>query len=158
MDENKQIAEFHDDVDIADLDTYDDHPISDDTSFEMDDVNKLIFRNQRYNEILDIYTKHLDSTKQIQKKYRIRLFWIFSIILLLIVIGTFVFICTTELTLTALPAVLGAIGTLIGSIMVIPSKITDFIFNPQEDEQMAKIIGDIQSYDKLIRENKRQNH
>ena len=45
-----------------------------------------------------------------------------------------------------------AFGTVISAIIVIPTKMVEYLFNPQETQQINEVIKNIQDYDKAIRE------
>ena len=54
-------------------------------------------------------------------------------------------------TLEGFASLFTALGTLIGTFMMIPKMITRYLFNKSEEEHLAEIIGKIQEYDKNIR-------
>ena len=45
-----------------------------------------------------------------------------------------------------------AFASVISAIIVIPTKIVEYLFNPQETQQINEVIKNIQDYDKAVRE------
>lgn len=58
-----------------------------------------------------------------------------------------------EFDITALVAFITASGTLISTLLIIPTKIAEFIFNKEEEKYMSEIIKNIQEYDRNVRNN-----
>ena len=71
------------------------------------------------------------------------------VILLIIVIGFF--ICLYFLSDNII-ALITAFASVISAIIVIPTKIVEYLFNPQETQQIYEVIKNIQDYDKAVRE------
>ena len=71
------------------------------------------------------------------------------VILLIIVIGFF--ICLYFLSDNII-ALITAFASVISAIIVIPTKIVEYLFNPQETQQINEVIKNIQDYDKAVRE------
>lgn len=46
---------------------------------------------------------------------------------------------------------ISALISLVTATIVIPTKVVEYLFNPQETQQIGEIIKNIQSYDKIVR-------
>lgn len=111
------------------------------------DEKELDERNKIYTQILDNYSKYLEETlnkNKVSKKYLINL----MIIVLVLIIGAFIIISFIGNHL----AIISAFISLVSAIIVIPTKIVEYLFNPQETQQISEIIKNIQNYDKAIRD------
>lgn len=71
------------------------------------------------------------------------------ILVLLLFIGYIIF--NKDFNITTLVAFVTASGTLISTLLIIPTKIAEFIFNRDEEKYMSEIIKNIQDYDKNVR-------
>lgn len=121
------------------------------------DKESLNKRNKQYNEILDAYSHHIKNSLEFKKRNRELTFkifiWVFIVVVLSIFLlivgvcwyGDFEDIGTISLIITSLI-------TLITSLIVIPTKLTEFIYNPNEDTQIGEIIKNLQEYDKSLRD------
>ena len=49
-------------------------------------------------------------------------------------------------------ATISAVISFISAIIVITTKIVEYLFNPKETEQISEIIKNIQTYDKAVRD------
>ena len=87
----------------------------------------------------------LNSNKSNKQIFLIRLL----VILLIIVIGFF--ICLYFLSDNTI-ALITAFASVTSAIIVIPTKIVEYLFNPQETQQINEVIKNIQDYDKAVRE------
>ena len=111
------------------------------------DEKELDERNKIYTQILDNYSKYLEETlnkNKVSKKYLINL----MIIVLVLIIGAFIIISFIGNHL----AIISAFISLVSAIIVIPTKIVEYLFNPQETQQISEIIKNIQNYDKATRD------
>ena len=50
-----------------------------------------------------------------------------------------------------LPGIIAALVSLIGTFMVVPQMITEYLFNKEEEQHLTNIISKIQEYDRDIR-------
>lgn len=76
------------------------------------------------------------------------------IILGIIIVGFFICIILLKDNIIAL---ITAFGTVISAIIVIPTKMVEYLFNPQETQQINEVIKNIQDYDKAVREDLAKN-
>ena len=101
-----------------------------------------------FNEIIiGSYNKYLEETlneNRIKKKYVI-----YSMIAIFVIIA--VVVCIIAFRNEPL-ATISAVISFISAIIVIPTKIVEYLFNPKETEQISEIIKNIQTYDKAVRD------
>ena len=135
------LSEFFDDViDLTNINSSRDLPHKEK---ELDDRNKI------YSTILENYSKYLNDTL-VNNKSNKKIFLISLLIILGVVIVGF-FICIVLLKDNII-ALITAFGTVISAIIVIPTKMVEYLFNPQETQQINEVIKNIQDYDKAVRE------
>ena len=106
---------------------------------------------RRYKKIVKktyiILLKYLEETlneNRIKKKYVI-----YSMIAIFVIIA--VVVCIIAFRNEPL-ATISAVISFISAIIVIPTKIVEYLFNPKETEQISEIIKNIQTYDKAVRD------
>ena len=141
---NNKLNEFSEDFVLDELESADS---IDELPHNKKDENELDERNKIYTQILDNYSKYLEETlnkNKVSKKYLINL----MIIVLVLIIGAFIIISFIGNHL----AIISAFISLVSAIIVIPTKIVEYLFNPQETQQISEIIKNIQNYDKAIRD------
>ena len=121
------------------------------------DKESLNQRNKQYNEILDSYSNHIKNTldfKQRNRDLTFKIFiWTFIIVILsifLLIVGVCWYGNFKDIRIISL--IITSLLTLITSLIVIPTKITEFIYNPNEDTQIGEIIKNLQDYDKALRD------
>ncbi|WP_302132903.1 hypothetical protein [Thomasclavelia spiroformis] len=128
--------------DLTHINSSKDLPHKENDEKELDDRNKI------YSTILENYSKYLkdtlDSNKSNKKIFLIGLL----VILLTIVIGFFICLYFLNNNIIAL---ITAFASVISAIIVIPTKIVEYLFNPQETQQINEVIKNIQDYDKAVR-------
>lgn len=141
---NNKLNEFSEDFVLDELESADS---IDELPHNKKDEKELDERNKIYTQILDNYSKYLEETlnkNKVSKKYLIKL----MIIVLVLIIGAFIIISFIGNHL----AIISAFISLVSAIIVIPTKIVEYLFNPQETQQISEIIKNIQNYDKAIRD------
>lgn len=141
---NNKLNEFSEDFVLDELESADS---IDELPHNKKDEKKLDERNKIYTQILDNYSKYLEETlnkNKVSKKYLINL----MIIVLVLIIDAFIIISFIGNHL----AIISAFISLVSAIIVIPTKIVEYLFNPQETQQISEIIKNIQNYDKAIRD------
>jgi len=139
---NNKLNEFSEDFVLDELESADS---IDELPHNKKDEKELDERNKIYTQILDNYSKYLEETlnkNKVSKKYLINL----MIIVLVLIIGAFIIISFIGNHL----AIISAFISLVSAIIVIPTKIVEYLFNPQETQQISEIIKNIQNYDKAI--------
>ena len=139
------LSEFFDDdvIDLTNVNSSRDLPHKEKDEKELDDRNKI------YSTILENYSKYLNDTL-VNNKSNKKIFLISLLIILGVVIVDF-FICIVLLKDNII-ALITAFGTVISAIIVIPTKMVEYLFNPQETQQINEVIKNIQDYDKAVRE------
>lgn len=141
---NNKLNEFSEDFALDELESADS---IDELPHNKKDEKELDERNKIYTQILDNYSKYLEETlnkNKVSKKYLINL----MIFVLVLIIGAFIIISFIGNHL----AIISAFISLVSAIIVIPTKIVEYLFNPQETQQISEIIKNIQNYDKAIRD------
>ena len=113
------------------------------------DEKELDDRNKIYSTILENYSKYLKDTLNSNKSNK-QIFLIGLLVILLIIVIGF-FICLYFLSDNII-ALITAFASVISAIIVIPTKIVEYLFNPQETQQIYEVIKNIQDYDKAVRE------
>ena len=148
------LSEFFDDdvIDLTNVNSSRDLPHKEKDEKELDDRNKI------YSTILENYSKYLNDTL-VNNKSNKKIFLISLLIILgVVIVGFFIcivllsfFICIVLLKDNII-ALITAFGTVISAIIVIPTKMVEYLFNPQETQQINEVIKNIQDYDKAVRE------
>lgn len=132
---------------------------SDDALLHKSDTSNLSKHNKQYTALLKAYVKDFKRNSIIKKENKQTLFRIAKNLLIgiPIVICLFMFVTLGCLAfnkidvLESLPGLFTALGSLLGTFMVVPKMITQYLFNEKEEEHLAEIISKIQEYDRDIR-------
>lgn len=129
---------------------------SDDELLRESDKASMKLHNVQYDHLLISYVDNVKESFQRKKFYKEFFFWTSVLILIL----TFVMLVVTVIVSISkefskdLVAVLIPISvSFLTVFIVIPHTITKYLFNEQEEDNMSKVIGNIQEYDKEIRRN-----
>lgn len=126
--------------------------------FEEQDKSALKSRNEHYNNLLNHYVNHIDKSLDFKQKNRnivFKLFiWAFVVIILTISCLIFGILWYGEMSkIQSVSVIITSLVTLITTLFIIPTKISEFIYNPNEDTQIGEVIKNLQEYDKSLREN-----
>lgn len=123
------------------------------------DTSSLFEHNKQYTALLKAYVKDFEQNSIEKKKNKKQLFKIakgllifaplFTVLYMFITLGCLVF-QKIDL-LETLPGLFTALASLIGTFMVVPQMITNYLFNKKEENHLYEIISKIQEYDKEIR-------
>lgn len=141
---NNKLNEFSEDFALDELESADS---IDELPHNRKDEKELDERNKIYTRILENYSKYLEETlnrNKVSKKYLIDL----MILVLVLIIVAFTIISFIGDRL----AIISAFISLVSAIIVIPTKMVEYLFNPQETQQISEIIKNIQNYDTAIRD------
>lgn len=141
---NNKLNEFSEDFALDELESADS---IDKLPHNRKDEKELDERNKIYTRILENYSKYLEETlnrNKVSKKYLIDL----MILVLVLIIVAFTIISFIGDRL----AIISAFISLVSAIIVIPTKMVEYLFNPQETQQISEIIKNIQNYDTAIRD------
>lgn len=129
---------------------------SDIAEFRNKDMATLGDHNLYYNTILASYAEAIKTLLESKNKKK-ECFYRLSVGILCSV--TIFFILCLSLSFSGViknvdnVGLLTALGAFISTYMVIPHAITKYLFNEKEEENMARIIENIQNYDSKIRDN-----
>lgn len=134
--------------DLTHINSSKDLPHKENDEKELDDRNKI------YSTILENYSKYLKDTLNSNKSNK-QIFLIGLLVILLIIVVGF-FICLYFLNDNII-ALITAFASVTSAIIVIPTKIVEYLFNPQETQQINEVIKNIQDYDKAVREDLAKN-
>ncbi len=123
------------------------------------DASSLSKHNEHYTELLEAYVSDFRCNSQNKRKNKEELFIIAKRLLVWIPVITIVFMFVTLVflildkisVLESLPGLFTALASLIGTFMVVPQMITEYLFNKEEENHLAEIISKIQEYDRDIR-------
>lgn len=118
---------------------------------------------EKYTKLLKNYIKHTKNSNKIKNDYKKIFFWIIIAIMATLAIAFVVLLCNalgiikdlsieekpipTESIIGLVTAIISSFITMLVSLFKLPEIIAKYLFNPKEDENMAKIIGHIQTYD-----------
>ena len=123
------------------------------------DVSGLWERNGVYTNILELYYDYLKRTenfkienreKEFKTFYHILWFIVVSLMviaILIIILGSI----SDDFAFTMIISLVTVFTSLIGTIIIIPTKMVEFLFNKEDEKNMGEIIKNIQDYDKHVR-------
>lgn len=127
-----------------------------DRKHHQNDAGQLDSRNNIYTEILKEYYKYIKETLESKKEDKKSIIYTFLLILLVLSCG---FMCLiihlvtqAKSDLSQIVALITAFGGFMGTILVIPTKISDYMFNTEETNQIGNVIKNIQDYDSAVRD------
>lgn len=134
--------------------------VKSDKALYKSDTSSLSKHNKQYTVLLKAYVEDYRYNSENKKKHKEDLFKIAKRLLILIPILIIIYIFVTLFLLAynkidfleSLPGLFVALTSLIGTFMVIPQMITEYLFNKSEEEHLTNIIGKIQEYDRNIRD------
>lgn len=123
------------------------------------DKRSLSEHNEQFSKLLKAYVDDFEKNSVQKRKNKEIIFKIAKNLLIWVPVAVFLFISGTLMGIIAqkidmlegFASLFTALGTLIGTFMMIPKMITRYLFNKSEEEHLAEIIGKIQEYDKNIR-------
>lgn len=123
------------------------------------DTSNLSEHNKEYTRLLKAYVEDFTENSKNKRKNKEQLFKIAKILLFFIPTATIILMFVILFCLAnnkvsifdAIPELILALTTLLGTFMTIPKMITKYLFNKEEENHLAKIIGKIQKYDRDIR-------
>lgn len=132
------------------------------TKINDDEFNSLIIkdenvekRNEYYTDLVENFKDSLAYNDYNKQTYKKAFFWTTLILLIGVVavsiIGTILVICFLQDTVSVITAISTAIIGMLSSIIVLPKIIAKYLFNPEEDKPVAKMVQQMIEYDKNIR-------
>lgn len=129
---------------------------SNDLPHRNNDRKELDDRNRHYTKILAEYRWYIGQNLEQILDAKMKMLNTFKFLMYGIIIGSFVVIILAivvgSANISSIVAIIGALVSLISSIIIIPTKMTEYLFNVNETMQFGDIIKNIQEYDKAIRD------
>lgn len=130
--------------------------VSNDLPHRNNDRKELDDRNEQYTQILAEYRCYIGQNLEQILDAKMKMLNTFKFLMYGIIIGSFVVIILAivvgSANISSIVAIIGALVSLISSIIIIPTKMTEYLFNVNETMQFGDIIKNIQEYDKAIRD------
>lgn len=130
-----------------------------DEELQRDDRLRMKERNEKYSEILSLYTS--DVKKVLWTKFIFRI--IFLVVSLAALIGTFVVFCVVLWWLIhknvnvgyleTIVSVLSSMVSMVTVFIVLPKIMTKYLFDTEEEKNIYNVVKQIQDYDQVIRSN-----
>lgn len=124
------------------------------------DWQKIDDRNSLYTSFLIEYYNYIINILEFKKMKRIQIYRFSLAVLSVPMIGIVMTLCVlvqNDLsTLGNLVALITTLGTVISTIIIMPAKIGEYLFNNDDTQQMVEIIKNIQDYDKNVRVDMRE--
>lgn len=120
-----------------------------------EDSKNIKERNEEYTKILVEYRDYFTKSLSFKTKYKKASAFIFLGILIVVVLAHCISIAVMvnkEFDAATLAAFISASISLITALLVVPTKIIEFIFNRDEEKYFVEIIRNIQDYDKKVRD------
>lgn len=109
-------------------------------------------REKSYTALTDDFEKNYKKTHDQKRTLKCCFFWIVMPLFVLVVISSlFALIASLFITGNQIEVVVGAVVSLITSIIAIPTIIANYLFPTNEDNDMSSMINRMQNYDKGIR-------
>lgn len=130
--------------------------------FVSNDIVSMESHNESYNDILKAYSSNLNKNLQFKNDCKALFFYlclgvmIIICLSLVIVLGVITYMTFAyqhlSFQISNIIAIVTAIGTaFISAFFIIPKIITEYLFNLKEEENMMKIVQNIQRHDLSIR-------
>lgn len=129
---------------------------SDEELLRDSDTISMKLHNNQYDELLTCYVVHTKSSFKTKQLYKKIFFWcsigILVSIVILLIFTTIV--CIFRKFDTSVISILVPVATSFLTVfIVIPQIITKYLFNEMEEENISKMVGNIQQMDREIRKN-----
>lgn len=118
---------------------------------------------RKYTKLLKNYISHTKSANKIKNDYKIIFFWIIIAIMNALTLAFLISLCSVlfiiiylsiskkpipmESIIGLMTTVVSSFVTMLVSLFKLPKIIAKYLFNPEEDKNMATVIGHIQTYD-----------
>lgn len=117
----------------------------------LDEIDCLIERDVQYTILLKQYISAQKENEKLQKCFKIIFFTVTLLVFIIVVSLSAVAIYTvskkTSITLGDISVALSGLGSIIGVIIVLPSKIADHLFPATANKEMLEIVQTMQNYD-----------
>lgn len=128
-------------------------PLQSDDSLLKEREEQKKERDKKYTELVKNYASLVKNTVQFKTEVRCMAFYTILFVFGAIVLGTialvvYIVIFKDTPTIGDYSAIIASMMTLISSIIIIPQKIVDFIFNQEEEKYMVEVIKNTQDFDK----------
>lgn len=128
-------------------------PLQSDNSLLNEREEEKNIRSRKYTELVETYTNYVKDTAQFKKNKRNCAFIVFiSSFVAIILCTTFLVIYIVFLkdspSIGDYSAIIASMAALISTIIILPQKIIDFIFNQEEEKYIVEVIKNTQDFDK----------
>ena len=111
------------------------------------DEMELDERNKIYTNVLDNYSTYLKENLETNKLAKeCYVYTMLAVFLLMFFLFGYI-----SLFRNGNLEILSALISFLTATIVIPTKVVEYLFNPQESQQIGEIIKNIQTYDKIVR-------
>lgn len=140
--------------DLKELQAYG-YQVVEDKALSVRDQTALWDHNRYYSNILSTYTNNMRKVFDLKLSYKKLLLIINLGILVLMSVGFAITIALAAMNIikeNVLEIILTALAAFLTTFIVIPHTITKYLFNEKEEENMCKIVENIQNYDTHIRD------
>ena len=121
------------------------------TTENWDEIDCLIERDIQYTILLKQYISAQKENEKLQKRFKIVFFIIVLLVFVVVVSLSAIAIYTiskkASITLGDFGVALSGLGSIIGVIIVLPSKIADNLFPATATKEMLEIVQTMQNYD-----------
>lgn len=133
--------------------------VESDDALRKGDTTSLLDHNREYTNLLIAYVEDFKNNSETKLKNKKTLFVItmilfagISLFCLLLIAASLICLAFGWITAWELvPEVIAALISLLGTFMAIPKIITKYLYNKNEDQNLATLISKIQKYDRDIR-------
>lgn len=102
------------------------------------EIDPFALRNKKYNDLIDGYTIAYNARHRCKNKLKTRFFWIVMPVYILVVCTSlFILIASLFIKNSNITLIIGAIGSLITTLIAIPTIIANYLFPKQEDSNLV---------------------
>ncbi len=121
------------------------------TTENWDEIDCLIERDIQYTVLLKQYISAQKENEKLQKRFKIVFFIIVLLVFVVVVslgaIAIYTISKKASITLGDVGVALSGFGSILGVIIVLPSKIADNLFPATATKEMLEIVQTMQNYD-----------
>lgn len=123
-----------------------------------DERREVVLHLQIYTNYLTVYYNYLFDSLEFKQNMRKKIYSLFRnvfyIIICSLIAGILIFIISNGFGNNEIANVISIMTlgiSLISTIFIIPTKISDFVYNKEDDKNISEIIKNIQNYDTNVR-------
>lgn len=127
------------------------------SDYEFNEKQELDNRNHLYSTILSLYVNEYQKNqiKTYENKWRFCNIMLISFVLfliLLVVMSVIVFLFFSNKKYVVLISFATSLIGILSTLSIMPQIIAKYLFNPKEDEYIAKLVTDMQAHDNRTKE------